>query len=387
MNEALLQRIESTDWECKKEDTRYLTHVFHPYSSKYIPQIPRNLISLLTMKGETVLDPFVGSGTTLVESKLLGRNSIGIDINPLACLISKVKTTLMPTERVNNEAWSLLGKIEEEISAIRGSPTLFSHFKQKGNSTVDTSVIIPNFNHISFWFQPQVLKELSVIKRHIDGVNDKDLRDFFYVAFSSILRTVSNADSDFGNLMISKKPIEKKLVYEKFRSKVRLMVSRMDEFSRLSDKSVQTRVIVGDARNLSALQNESVDMICTHPPYMASVPYAEYQKLFLWWLGYDPNQLDAELIGGQRSREDTAERYIADMRCSFIEMHRIVKGGRYCCVVIGNPVYRGRVWPLNEAFKEMGIDARFRFVKEIVRGKYKMTMGKMKQEFIVIFQK
>jgi len=290
-------------------------------------------------------------------------------------------------ERVNNEARSLLGKIEKEISAIRGSPTLFSHFKQKGNSTVDTSVIIPNFNHISFWFQPQVLKELSVIKRHIDGVNDKDLRDFFYVAFSSILRTVSNADSDFGNLMISKKPIEKKLVYEKFRSKVRLMVSRMDEFSRLSDKSVQTRVIVGDARNLSALQNESVDMICTHPPYMASVPYAEYQKLFLWWLGYDPNQLDAELIGGQRSREDTAERYIADMRCSFIEMHRIVKGGRYCCVVIGNPVYRGRVWPLNEAFKEMGIDARFRFVKEIVRGKYKMTMGKMKQEFIVIFQK
>lgn len=387
MSESLLERIESIDWECEKEDTRYLTHDFHPYSSKYIPQIPRNLVGILTGRGETVLDPFVGSGTTLVECKLLGRNSIGIDINPLACLISKAKTTLVSPECLKKEAQSLLGSIEKEILAIRGSPTLFSYSSHKENPTVGADVVVPNFSYIGSWFQPQVIKELSVIKAYIDGVDDKHLREFFLVAFSSILRTVSNAASGFGNLMISKKPTEKKFIYEKFRAKLRLMVSRMAEFYQKADRSVETRVTVGDARNLNMFPSESVDMVCTHPPYMASVPYAEYQKLFLWWLGHDPNELDAELIGGQRSREDTAERYIEDMRSSFQEMYRILKGGRYCCIVIGNPVYRARVWLLNEVFKEMGTKARFRFVKEIVRGKYKMTMGKMKKEFILIFQK
>jgi len=187
--------------------------------------------------------------------------------------------------------------------------------------------------------------------------------------------------------MISKKPTDKKFTYEKFRSKVGVMVSRMSEFYQVPDKSVQTKIMLGDARNLDTLRSETVDMICTHPPYMASVPYAEYQKLSLWWLGYDPNELDSELIGGQRSREDTAERYIEDMQGCFQEMNRILKDGRYCCVVIGNPVYRARVWPLNEIFKQMGMNADFRFIKELVRGKYKTTMGKMKQEFILVFQK
>lgn len=387
MNESLHERLESIDWECEEEDTRYLTHDFHPYSSKYIPQIPRNLIDLLTTRGETVLDPFVGSGTTLIECKLLGRNSIGIDINPLACLVSKVKTTLIPPEYLEKETRSLLESIEEEITTIRGLPKLFNYSNPGGNLAVNASVETPGFSHVRYWFQPQVIKELSVIKAHIDGLGDKKLRDFFLAAFSSILRTVSNAASGFGNLMISKKPIEKKFIFEKFQSKVYRMVSRMGEFYQLADKSVQTRIIAGDARKLNMLQNNSADMICTHPPYMASVPYAEYQKLSLWWLRHDPNQLDAQLIGGQRSRKDTAERYIADMRRCFLRMYRIVKSGRYCCVVIGNPVYRGQVWPLNETFKEISTSTGFRLIKEIVRGKYKTTMGKMKQEFILVFQK
>src|ERR671928_1719504 len=81
------------DWELQKANTRYYTHGYHPYSAKYIPQIPNRLISNFTEKNDLVLDTFMGSGTTLVESKILGRNAIGIDVNPLACLISKVKTT------------------------------------------------------------------------------------------------------------------------------------------------------------------------------------------------------------------------------------------------------------------------------------------------------
>lgn len=85
--------LESLDWELKDADTRYVTHGYHRYSAKYIPQIPNYLISNFSEKADLILDNFMGSGTTLVESKILGRNAIGVDINPLACLISKVKTT------------------------------------------------------------------------------------------------------------------------------------------------------------------------------------------------------------------------------------------------------------------------------------------------------
>src|SRR3989338_7239576 len=75
-----------------RDKTSYATHGIHSYSSKYIPQIPNALIKLYSNKDDIVLDNFVGSGTTLVEARLLGRNSIGVDLNRYACLISMVKT-------------------------------------------------------------------------------------------------------------------------------------------------------------------------------------------------------------------------------------------------------------------------------------------------------
>ena len=85
-----IRNLHTLDWELKDADTRYYTHGYHPYAAKCIPQIPNRLISTFTEKNDLVLDNFMGSGTTLVESKVLGRNAIGIDVNPLACLISKV---------------------------------------------------------------------------------------------------------------------------------------------------------------------------------------------------------------------------------------------------------------------------------------------------------
>lgn len=103
-----IQQLCELDWELIPVNTVYYTHSFHPYSSKYVPQIPNRLISSLSLKNELVLDNFVGSGTTLVESRLLGRNSIGIDINPLACLISSVKTTTISLSTIREISRFLL---------------------------------------------------------------------------------------------------------------------------------------------------------------------------------------------------------------------------------------------------------------------------------------
>jgi DNA modification methylase len=88
-----IRHLDTLDWELQDADTRYATHRYHQYSAKYIPQIPSYLIKNFSEKNDLILDNFAGSGTTLVESKILGRNALGVDVSPLACLIAKVKTT------------------------------------------------------------------------------------------------------------------------------------------------------------------------------------------------------------------------------------------------------------------------------------------------------
>lgn len=88
-----LTTLAQSDWSFASEDTRYLTHPIHRYSSKFVPQIPRRLIEQLTGAGSYVLDNFVGSGTTLVEANLLKRHCVGVDLNPVACAIAKAKIT------------------------------------------------------------------------------------------------------------------------------------------------------------------------------------------------------------------------------------------------------------------------------------------------------
>src|SRR4051794_11235644 len=89
----LQSKAEAMDWECVDADTRYLTHGVHRYSGKFIPQIARQVITLLTQPGDIVLDPYCGSGTTLIEAYLIGRQAIGIDMNPLAVLLARTKCT------------------------------------------------------------------------------------------------------------------------------------------------------------------------------------------------------------------------------------------------------------------------------------------------------
>ena len=370
------------DWELEEAYTRYTTHGYHPYSAKYIPQIPNYLIKNFSEKNDLILDNFTGSGTTLIESKILGRNALGVDVNPLACLISKVKTTNLQNSELK-EISTISTSIRQDILVIQGNLTL-PNFEDR-RMTIDDSHINQLHPHITKWFHKNVICELLVIKNKIDSLESKDIRDFLLVAFSSILRSVSNATSGFGNLMINKHAIPKNRVYEKFVFAVNDMINGMLEFNKISTNS-NVKIFNHDARSLGFIDDQTIDFICTHPPYMAAVPYAEYQKLSLWWLGFSQYTLEKALIGGQRSRADTPDRFFRDMHAALVEMKRVLIKKKYCCITIGNPIYNSKVWALNDVIKKEAKDLGFILIKEIIRGKYKSTMGKMKEEFILVFR-
>lgn len=381
LSQAELTRINylsSLDWGLLAANTDYYTHGYHPYSAKYIPQIPNRLISAFSKRNDLILDNFLGSGTTLVESKVLGRNAIGLDINPLACLISDVKTTIIKKPAIQEISHTLIS-LQENIIALRKDPYLY---RRRITNSYGSWNLHPN---ISKWFHENVICELLLIKTKINGLRSTIAKNFLLVAFSSILRTVSNATSGFGNLMINKNAPPKNRVFERFSFAVKYMLHSAANFNTVATNSEIT-IFNHDSRKIDFIDDQTIDFICTHPPYMASVPFAEYQKLSLWWLGFNQYDLEKSLIGGRRSRPDTPQRFFHDMRVSILEMKRVLRKRKYCCIIIGNPVYNGKTWKLNQFIRRYAVSIGFTHLKEIRRNKYHLTTGKMKEEFILIFR-
>ena len=367
-----VNQLQKLDWELSDADTRYSTHKFHPYSAKYIPQIPQYIIKYLSKKNDTVLDMFLGSGTTIVEANCMMRNCIGVDINPLACKISSAKTTIMTKSDII-KIQQILDQISTHIKKSNG----FDHDKY-----IEKYVDVRVHN----WFQENILKELVIMKKIIDGIENLKIRNFMFVGFSAILRSVSDTASGFGNLMISKNPPKKKNAFKRYISSISTMIDGM-EYYRNNCTSNKIQIYNKTAKDLSFLKPKSVDLICTHPPYMASVPYAEYQKLSMWWMGLNNNEVDKTLIGGQRSRDGMAEQFMEDMQKVIDQMYYVLKNKKYCAIVIGNPVYNGKVWELDKILTKMGKLSGFDFLTSIKRGKYKETVEKMKNEYTLIFKK
>ena len=169
-------------------NTQYLTHGLHPYPARMIPQIARRFISEFSAKGDIVLDPFCGSGGVLVESRLLGRNSIGIDLNPLAVILAKAKTTPIDPMVLKPAMEKLLADIQAE--------------KQ--------SVFPPDIPNLTYWFKEKVINDLALIRHHLFKVKDEIVRIYLMAVFSRTVREVSNTKSREHKLVrIAKDKLEK----------------------------------------------------------------------------------------------------------------------------------------------------------------------------------
>lgn len=263
--------------DIKTNNVTSFTHGFHKYPAKFIPQIPGWAISkyLSTANKKIILDPFCGSGTTLVQGLLANHNVIGFDIDPLSVLISKVKTTKL------NKDWLL--KVYDWLTR-----------KIQDNST--EGKYLPECKTIKHWFNESTIEKLSKIRTAIDDITDefgnnediKNIQDFFYIAFSSVLRRVSNADNESQKTYVShtniKTPEEP---LELFFRQTNLYIDRIIEFSEKLNNDLKGIIYCEDSsKPLNGLLNEyAIDLIVTSPPYIKAIDYIYNQMAELFWIG------------------------------------------------------------------------------------------------------
>jgi DNA modification methylase len=357
MNNNILKTFNKIKIDCSwsfsdktRKDTAYITHGYHRYPAKFIPQIVSRLAEKYTKEGDLVIDPFGGCGTTLVESKVMGRPSIGVDINPVAVLITKVKITPIDPK-----------KIEKALSSLKEKLDTYNE---------NTKIKVPKHERIDYWFKSEEKRKLAFIFAEISKLKGQEIRNFFYCGFSNILKNCSiwMQKSNKPTRDLNKKPSEP---IQTFYKQIKMMMRGNARFYELlKEKSyleISSRVYCTDARTIP-VKNNSVSLIVTSPPYVTSYEYADLHQLTALWLEYTKdlsnfrkrfigtsyhnkkdlvlNSTLAEKIRDELLKKDkkTAEEvstYFSEMNQVFVEMKRILKKGGKTCIVIGNTSLKG----------------------------------------------
>ncbi|ELC8332631.1 hypothetical protein QYB80_002590 [Clostridium perfringens] len=338
-----LKKLPLDYWDFKNEDTKELTHGIHTYPAVMVYPISRNIIKIVKKYQEVnvFMDPFMGSGTCLVEGILAGMDEVyGTDLNPLARLISKVKTTHLHYEDVRNA----IDKIEEKINKIYNKyesilDNIYSYLNEKSIDITEKATVkdgwghnapsilreymtknninlyIPEFKNLGFWFVPNAILELQIIKNNILEIDNDDIRDFVWIAFSEVTRLVSNRrNSEF---KMYRMPAEKVVnfrpdVKKEFFKILERNADKMHNFYDIcDDKTKETKVHIfnNDTRYLKDIPDNYIDLVVTSPPYgdsRTTVAYGEFSRLSLQWVNLEElsdkeiTGIDKNLMGGTK---------------------------------------------------------------------------------------
>jgi DNA modification methylase len=365
-----VQSLEVDDsWSFKDtspSQTSYLTHDYHRYPAKFIPQLAERIIKENSRVGDLVCDPFMGSGTTLVEAIVNKRRAYGTDINPVSVLISKAKTTPIEPVFLNQELSSLLEKIKVIANSHREGRMLpidkYDNF----------DITVPDNKRLDYWFPEKQKQDLAPILSIINAVEDQKVRIFLLCSFSNILKRCSRWMNKSTKPTIDKDKIISD-AYKSFQNQIEKMAAKNEKFWNMLAEGRDDRIIVDcvvdntDARKLK-INDDSVTLVITSPPYVTSYEYADLHQLTSIWLGYIDNlsefrskfigsiqkdiksinlysKTGKETVGRLRSinkREaNGVEQYFFEMQQCFKEIYRVLKHKGRAAIVVGDTDLRG----------------------------------------------
>ena len=321
------------------------THWLHSYPAKMFHRIPRQILSALDRRGDAVvLDPFCGSGTVLIEAALRGNDAIGIDINPLARLLTKVKSTRLPSREL----------------------------RRLGDHLIAKACTYPESNKsdefLDFWFKREAQIALFQLRRAIDDIQNPTYKNFFLITFSSIIRRCSLADpaipppvrlsqariykanGRYRRHLAFAQALTSQTVYDHFSTALSNNIRRIGQLDLCRDLG---RVRVLESRSEAAattLSTHSVDLILTSPPYCGAQKYARTVRLELYWLGYTKSEIatvDRKTLGTERIPRAK-------------DIDQLLSGNTHQDALIRN------VWDRNQVRATM-LSAYFRYLKQFLR--------------------
>ena len=318
---------------------QYLTHWIYPYKGKFHPQMIRALLNYLQMKpGDTILDPFVGSGTSALEAQLLGINCIGTDISEVCYLISNVKTKSLNSISEINERFKFLEKQKDG---------------QKRNEK----------------------EQLNFISDFVERIDNEICKNFFRVA-----ELITHSDR------VRRRKKEPILLFVNNSKKMLKSTSDYVNLKQQLNLNLgEVSIDLQDARNLD-IKSQTIDGIITSPPYSIALDYVENDKHSFSVLGKKTSEIREDFIGVRGKGKTKIELYNQDMLDAYQEMDRVLKPGKKCVIVIGNATLKKEeiktVEMTIEIFKEMGYSLE-KNIDKIIFGLYNV----MQKENILIFSK
>lgn len=423
-------------------------HGIYPYSGRILPYIPLFLLSIKALcppQGK-VLDPFAGSGTILLESLInpyYKRDAIGIEINPIGRLISKVKTTPLNQDIVNQK--------KEQI--IREFHTIPSH-----------SLVIPKTQQYVFWYSEKGLEELTKLKICINNLENDDYKDFFWLNFSFLARKISKADpyippavllkphkyanspdkiNKINDAMKNSENPDLINYFSELVDKNSKKIEYLNNFPEIKEQEKTAKIVWDDARQMrigqydcagklsklksKRIRKNSIDLIITSPPYLTAQKYIRTSMLEILWLEdileekridlekhsigtesvsfnsvcfqeigiHEVDELIKKTLSISKQRAAEVFQYFKDMKNVIEEMHWVLKKGAFAVLIVGNNKVAGETIETYRLLQQIGENCGFvteLILKDPIRTRGMITKrhgngGLIKDEYVLVLKK
>ena len=420
MNPVSDKNTANDEWTFKSYPTRNHSHAYHDYPARMIPQVAEKLINLYGKKNGVILDPYCGSGTSLIESIKYEMRPVGFDLNPLARLIAKTKSYKLEQE----EILEVSHKLEKYLKKNPDGADIDKHFKIQGISD------------IHFWFKEPVIKKLKALLTFIENLNNLKIKNFYKVVLSETVRESSN--TRVGEFKLYRYPKEKLSThnpdpYSIFTKKLSRNIKAQVSFNQFMVNKKWNDADIWNVNSCEQIPKKvlcpnSVDLVVTSPPYgdsRTTVAYGQYSRLSSSWLGFEnPQSVDKNLMGGIRKevadlpsenineviqilikkdlkRVKEVYSFYKDLHNSVENVAKVLKKDSYVCYVVGNRRVKGVILPTNivvkDFFENLGFKHINTYEREIpnkrmpIKNSPTNVVGKkletMLNEYIVVLQK
>jgi len=358
--------------------TGYATHGLFPYRGKFHPQMIKGLINVMGLKpGETVLDPMMGSGTALIEARLMGIKSVGVDASPFCRFMAQVKLDALtvPLTPVR-EALKDCKSVYDHFIKLAGQPNRGSKKRFEGYSGDFFTVRDSN---AEYPLKPSSRGNLPA------GSDIPEVYNFFLLSYLDSVGYSERSD--------------RKSPYDQFHAILERYLFVAEKIQGVlagtESELAESKVLEGDARRLPLLDS-SIDGIIFSPPYSFAIDYLENDSFHLGFLGIDIDKLREEMIGLRgRTLRQKFELYKTDMGKVLSECARLLRPGRICTIVVGTnnnqlskilEVSPDEVKGIDELLVELGKPHGLHLIRKLSRQITGMA-NTMRTEFIVMLQR